>query len=440
MDVLIVTLALSVVAPTDFQEIDNSTEALWELVHDLREEVQELKNQDNNDAWFNEQRAIETKNLADQILRDADLRSSLQGSGSTSGWPWLASTDGKFKLKFGGQIQARWLLNEATGQEDDQGFEQRRTKLKFSGHVGDPSWQYKVTATWGRNDGSSTEDAYINKKFDDGSWFKFGQYKAGFLRENIVSSSKQLGVERSMLNNAFTYGWTQGIEYGWRDDDMGFIFQYNDGPGLANSQALDPSRSAWIARVEYKSGDASWKDLGYLTSKVGAKDGFMLGLSYQSMEIDDAGTSAEYGNVDANKSEGWSVDASWRGDGWNVLAYMVDTTGTTTDGTEIDSSGWLVQGGYMINEHTEIFAKHQEGEIEGFNNDMSALSIGFNYWPIAGSNSVKWTTDVSWAGDSLSDDGDGISPDWVSSGNGWRADTGEADDQMLIRTQLQLLF
>ena len=79
MDVLIVTLALSVVAPLDFQEIDNSTEALWELVHDLREEVQELKNQDNNDAWFNEQRAIETKNLANQILRDADLRSSLQG-------------------------------------------------------------------------------------------------------------------------------------------------------------------------------------------------------------------------------------------------------------------------------------------------------------------------------------------------------------------------
>ena len=92
------------------------------------------------------------------------------------------------------------------------------------------------------------------------------------------------------------------------------------------------------------------------------------------------------------------------------------------------------------NEHTEIFAKHQEGEIEGFNNDMSALSIGFNYWPIAGSNSVKWTTDVSWAGDTIADGGDGISPDWVSSGNGWRADTGTADDQMLIRTQLQLLF
>ncbi len=417
---------------------NSEVDALRSMVHELRDQVAELKQEDN--AWINSKRADEIRGLVHDVLADADTRVSLQGSGATSGWPWVASADGNFKLKFGGQIQARWLTNEATGQEDEQGFEQRRTKLKFSGHVGDPSWQYKVTATWGRNDGSSTEDAYINKKFDDGSWFKFGQYKAGFLRENIVSSSKQLGVERSMLNNAFTYGWTQGIEYGWRDDDMGFIFQYNDGPGLANSQALDPSRSAWIARVEYKSGDASWKDLGYLTSKVGAKDGFMLGLSYQSMEIDDAGTSAEYGNVDANKSEGWSVDASWRGDGWNVLAYMVDTTGTTTDGTEIDSSGWLVQGGYMINEHTEIFAKHQEGEIEGFNSDMSAFSVGFNYWPIEGSNAVKWTTDISWAGDTIADGGDGISPDWVSSGNGWRADTGTADDQMLIRTQLQLLF
>lgn len=417
---------------------NSEVDTLRSMVHELRDQVAELKQDDN--AWINSKRADEIRGLVNDVLADVDTRASLQGSGATSGWPWVASADGNFKLKFGGQIQARWLTNEATGQEDQQGFEQRRTKLKFSGHVGDPSWQYKVTATWGRNDGSSTEDAYINKKFDNGSWFKFGQYKGGFLRENIVSSSKQLGVERSMLNNAFTYGWTQGIEYGWRDDDMGFIFQYNDGPGLANSQALAPSRSAMIARVEYKSGDASWKDFGYLTSKMGAKGGFMLGFSYQSMEIDDDSTSAEYGNVDANKSDGWSADASWRGDGWNVFAYMVETTGTTTDGADIDSSGWLVQAGYMINEHTEIFAKHQEGTIDGFNNDMSAFSAGFNYWPIAGNNAVKWTTDVSWAGDLIANGGDGASPDWVSSGNGWRADTGTADDQMLIRTQLQLLF
>ena len=447
MDVLIATLALSVVAPTDFQEIDNSTEALWELVHDLREEVQELKNQDNNDAWFNEQRAIETKNLADQILRDADLRSSLQGSGSTSGWPWLASTDGKFKLKFGGQIQARWLVNEATGQEDDQGFEQRRTKLKFSGHVGNPSWQYKLTHTWARNGGSNMEDAYIAKSFDDGAWLKMGQFKGTFLRESIVSSGKQLGVERTMLDNAFTYGWVQGINYGWSNDDFKMDIQYLDGPNSANGQALGAGTDALLLRAEFKFGGANWKDFAALTSKAGGEQGLLVGIGYQSMDAD--GGTIEYGNAQIDKSTGWTVDATWRGDGWNVFAYGVETEGEVkATGVTQDSSGWLIQGGFLVNDHTELFAQFQEGTIDGnptFVNgsaDMSALRIGFNYWPIAGSNAVKWTTDVAWAGDSLADgNGTGASSaDWTSSGNGWRADTGQNDDQFLLRTQLQLLF
>ena len=433
MDVLLLTVALSAAIQGD-NKITEPNQALWELVHELREEVAELKSKET-DSWLSKQRKIEIESLVQGVLADADTRYSLQGSAASSGWPWVGSEDGNFKLKFGGQIQARWVNNESDTEATNNasGFEQRRTKLKFSGHVGDPSWQYKVTSTWSRGGGSDTEDAYINKKWDDGSWFKFGQYKAGFLRENIVSSSKQLGVERSMLNNAFAYGWTQGLEYGWRDDSLGVIFQYNDGPGAANSAALDGTpNTAWIARMEYRTGDASWKDFGYLTSKTGAKSGMLVGFSYQSLDHED-GESQEYGNISANESTGWSADVSWRGDGWNILAYLVDTDGTTNDGTELNSSGWLLQGGYMINDNTELFAKTQHGEIEG-GNDMDAVSVGFNHWPIAGSSNVKWTTDISWA-DPVSDGTN--AGDWVSSGNGWRADS---SDQTLIRTQLQLLF
>lgn len=452
MDVLIVTLALSVVAPLDFQEIDNSTEALWELVHDLREEVQELKNQDNNDAWFNEQRAIETKNLANQILRDADLRSSLQGSGSTAGWDngfFIVSDDGNFKLKLGGQIQARWLHNDAAGDLQPQhGFEERRTKAKFSGYVGDPSWQYKLTHTWLRNGGSNMEDAYIAKTFEDGAWLKMGQFKGAFLRESIVSSGKQLGVERSMLDNAFTYGWVQGINYGWSNNDFKMDVQYLDGPNSANSQALGAGTDAWLLRAEFKFGGASWKDFATLTSKPGSEHGLLVGVGYQTVNTD--GATFEYGNAQIDKSNGWTVDVTWRGDGWNLFAYGVETEGEVkATGVSQDSSGWLIQGGFLVNDHTELFVQIQEGTIDGnpiFLNaigtstgDMSALRTGFNYWPVAGSNAVKWTTDVAWAGSSLADgNGTGASSaDWTSSGNGWRP---MGEDQFLLRTQLQLLF
>ena len=174
----------------------------------------------------------------------------------------------------------------------------------------------------------------------------------------------------------------------------------------------------------------------------------MVGVGYQNLDSD-AGT-MEYGNALVDKSTGWTVDATWRGDGWNIFTYGVETQGEVkATGVTQDSTGWLVQGGFMVNDNLELFAQFQEGTIDGnptFTNgsaDMSATRIGFNYWPIAGNNAIKWTTDVAWAGDSLADGtatSGAASADWTSPGNGWRPDTGSNDDQFLLRTQLQLLF
>ena len=439
MDVLAIALLSTAMAGGP----DGQVQELQKLVYELREEVAELKNNQNR-GWVDEQRAVEIRSLVDDVLSDADGRLNLQGSGAVSGYDkgaFLMSADGNWKVKINGQIQARWLLNEADGQEDNRGTELRRTKLNFSGHVIDPSWTYKVSGTWSRDDdnNSETENAYIAKALDGGRWFRVGNYKASFLRESAVSSSKQLGVERSMINNAFSYGWTQGIEYGVKNDNMKLFAQYNDGPGRANSEAADLAFDAWIVRAEFRSGEATWKDFGSLTSKLGGAKGSLIGISYQT--YDNEAGEVEYGNADAEGSTGWSLDASWRGDGWNIFAMMVETTGERTDGTEIESSGWLLQGGTMMNDNTELFAQLQAGEIDG-GGDMSCTRVGFNYWPTAGNNNIKWTTDVAWAGDTIEDGGVGASPDWAGSGNGWRADNGLVgeDDQVLVRTQLQLLF
>ena len=421
---------------------DDQVKVLQEMVQELRQEVSELKI-NKSESWINEQRADEIRLLVQDVLSDTDTRTSLQGSGAMAGYnggAFLASADGNWKLKINGQIQVRWLYNDADGQSSQDGFEQRRTKVKFSGNVIDPSWKFKITSTWGRSGGSNTEDAYIQKMFDGGSWFKFGQFKQNFLRENIVSSSKQLTVERSMLNNAFTYGWSQGVEYGWKNEDMKFVAQYTDGPNQANSASLGASTNAYVLRTEFRFGDAGWKDFAYLTSNAGADNGLLIGVAYENYDTD--GGAFEYGNANGTKSSGWTVDASWRGDGWNLFGYIVDTTGKDNAGVTQDSSGWLVQGGFLVNDNVELFAQLQEGDVNGEAMDMDAFRVGFNYWPATGNNSVKWTTDVGWASKTLTNGaGGGISSaDWVSSGNGWRADNANEDNQMLIRTQLQLLF
>ena len=420
-----------------------SIEELRQMVVDLQSEVSDLKNQDK--TWLNQQRADQVRDLVHDVLADADTRSSLQGSGVTAGFDggaFLQSADGNWKLKINGQVQARWLYNRADGQDSEHGFEQRRTKAIFSGHVADPSWVYKIVTTWSQSGGASvTEDAWVGKKFDDGSWFKFGQFKGNFLRESIVSSGTQLGVERTMLDNAFTYGWTQGFEYGWKNDEMKVVLQYTDGPNRANTSGLTAPTNAITGRVEFRFGDASWKDYGSLTSKSGAKTGWLLGVAYENYDSDNG--TLEYGNANANDSHGWTVDVSYRADGWNFFAYAVETTGKdTTTNDEQKSSGWLAQGGFLMNENVELFAQYQKGEVDDESMDMDAFRIGFNYWPTAGSNNVKWTTDLAWAGKTLTDGnvGGNSSADWVSSGNGWRTDNAGEKEQMLLRTQLQLLF
>ena len=418
-----------------------SVDELRQMVVELQSEVAQLKNQDNQ--WLNEQRSDQVRSLIHDVIADADTRSSLQGTGANAGYnkgAFIQSSDGNWKLKINGQLQSRWLYNDPNGLDSQHGFEQRRTKIKFSGHIGDPSWVYKIALTWSRVGGSNTEDAWAGKKFDDGSWFKFGQFKQNFLRENIISSSKKLTVESSMLNNAFKYGWSQGIEYGWKNEDIKIIVQYTDGPGQSNTAALSAPTNAWVARTEFRFGEAGWKDFDYLTSKSGAKSGWLIGVAYENYDND--GGTFEYGNANANESNGWTVDVSYRSDGWNVFGYMVETTGkNTANADEVDSSGWLLQGGFLANDNVELFAQYQEGEVSGSNMDMDAIRIGFNYWPTAGSNNIKWSTDVAWAGKTITNGGAGTpSADWISSGNGWRADTGSEKDQMLLRTQLQILF
>jgi hypothetical protein len=428
---------------------DDQIKVLQEMVHELREEVAELKNKDS-ETWLTQQRADEVRALVREVLFDADTRNNLVGNGALAGYDggaYVQSADGNWKLKINGQLQTRWLYNNAKNQTSQHGFEQRRTKIKFSGFVYDPSWTFKITPTWGRGGGSSTEDAWISKSFDDGGWIKFGQFNSKFLREQVVSSSAQLAVERSMVNNAFTYGWTQGIEFGWKDEDVQLTVQYTDGPNQFNSPALGVTTNAWNVRGEFRFGDAGWKEFASLSSKEGRKNGFLLGIAYENYSSDNT-TLFEYGNADATKSYGWTVDATLIGDGWTLFAYMVETTGKTR-GTalEQDSSGWLVQGGMMISANAELFAQYQQGEINDAtfaqgSNDMSVFRVGMNYWPVAGSNNLKWTTDIAWAPDSLANGvavtGIGFA-DWVGR-SGWRPDSQNNDGQMLLRTQLQLLF
>ena len=183
----------------------DEVQELRELVDTLRSEVDVLRAEQGTD-WMTEQRSEEIRELVQDVLADADTRASLQGGGALAGYDggfFIKSSDNKFKLKFNGQLQTRWAFNHRKGDASEEtnayGFEVRRFKMKFSGHIFDPSWTYKMTIVNTRNarDGGSasfySEDAWLQKKFENGIYIKAGQFKAPYLREELVSSSRPAG-------------------------------------------------------------------------------------------------------------------------------------------------------------------------------------------------------------------------------------------------------
>ena len=84
-----------------------------DAIAQLKAEVATLKSQ-NGDKWLTEERAAEIKSLVKDVLADSETRTSLQGSGATSGYNngfFISSADGNFKLNLSLLTQARFTWN-----------------------------------------------------------------------------------------------------------------------------------------------------------------------------------------------------------------------------------------------------------------------------------------------------------------------------------------
>ena len=102
-----------------------------------------------------------------------------------------------------------------------------------------------------------------------------GQYKAPWTREELVSSSRQLAVERSLVNEYFNADRGVGLDVKYVTDDWSLQGAYNNGVktaytgsiGRNTSSANNPTKWAVQGRFQYKlSGD--WGDFKSFTSSL----------------------------------------------------------------------------------------------------------------------------------------------------------------------------
>jgi phosphate-selective porin OprO and OprP len=447
-------------------------------------------------AWLTEERATQIRGLVQDVLSDADARASLQADGATAGWNkgfFLASPDGNFKLNIKGQAQFRWAANfrdipdSVTGQtERNYGFENRRTKLTFSGHIIDPSLTFEIKPIFnrssvsisggdqtlsGRDVNGSIEDIFIQKSFGNGLSIRAGQFKAPFLREELVSSAAQLAVERSVVTDTFSTKFSQGVQLEWEQDAFRVMAFYGDGlranrvGPTTGSGAMSDYGGAYLTDFQTNDTDwafagraelklaGQWKQFRDMTSFRGEEFGMLLGLGAMGQNL--RPNNANSAGVE--DMFGLTADVSVDFGGANLFAAGVyRQVGLNADratrggGAEDSLSQWgfVVQGGFFVIDDLELFGRYEYGDTDSDQfrtanllangETASVVTIGANWYPLGYKNTgLKWTTDVGFALDSI--------VDFNSSGGNWLSDqtgTGAptSDGQFVIRSQIQLLF
>ncbi len=405
-----------------------------------------------SDNWMTEQRADEIRGLVQDVLADADTRANLLGSGMTGGYDngaVLGSDDGNFLLRTNIIMQQRFIYNSqddnagASNDTNRSGFENTRTAFNLSGHVVNPNFLYDIRINVGNNTGgtgrTNLQHAWLGYRYNDQMTIRMGTMKDAFLREELVNAENQLAVERSLLNYAFTTGYTTGLAVDYNlTDDLHFTAAYTNGANSGNGTALAADTEyALSARAEYKL-SGNWDQFSDFTSPMGSEQGMMIGVAFAT-EKNEFGAGLPALKLETTR---FTVDFSAEFDGANVFAAFMladfsDSGSAVTDGSS--PVGFLVQGGYYLNEDWELFGRYEflDYDTVATTEDMSVLTFGVTRY--YSGNNAKWTTDVGIGVNEVMAAGAPFpAPNGIT---GFRTDTSAGQDsQLVLRTQWQIVF
>lgn len=389
--------------------------------------------QTQGEQWLNERRAEEIKALVREVISDADTRASLAQDTVTAGYKngfFIGSEDGNYRLFIRGELQFRYLFNNrddvAAGQDGTRGgFEASRTRFGFSGNVVDPSWTYCIWTGYGADGNNALLDMWLKKTFEGGWSVTAGQFKAPIWREWLVSETRQQVVERSLLNGVFGGDYTQGIMLGYQNTWLRAVASFNDGVRnrnvVWNSEDVDYGVSG---RAEFLILGA-WSQYEDFSAWPGEEPLLVLGGSVHHQQ-GEGGTTTTQANLVR-----WSVDGTLKFRRLSVLlagvGNHVDTT--TTGGPQY---GMLAQVGYFVTDDIEVFSRYEWGELNAAGEDqLSIITTGATYF--VRKHQLKMSVDVGYSLNRVTDG-------WDVATYGWLIDAAGKKGQILVRTQIQLLF
>lgn len=414
-------------------------------------------------------RAYSAELNADAAARTSQLQG---GTAGNDGFFYISDGSGNYRLNMSGLIQFRYSMNfrdtQASGPDDETtiGFSVPRLKLRWHGNIVNPNWKFMVQGDFGTNGNLNLEKGYGQYDFEgwDGGFVRFGQFKLPILSEELVEPEYQLAAERSVSNEYFNQGYSQGIMLGFRNDTFSFHGAFSDGVGSALTpfnaggrglSGAAPFEADWAltARLDVKF-EGDWERFDDFTSWRGDDMAFRAGAAIHWEEANNTNPSAAAAASDYELFL-YTIDAAIEGNGWNAFAAFVGASsevGTGAGAFDSDDYAAIVQAGIFITDQCEVFGRWDalfmdntaRGFAAGSDDDFHFLTFGANYYVVPQSHAAKITVDTVW---SLNTTAPNLTGSGTVNGTGGLPDArftqvlGDGDDgEFLLRAQLSVAF
>jgi hypothetical protein len=340
--------------------------------------------------------------LASEAATRTSLLASEGGAGRDDKGFYIGQGDAK--LYVGGSIQFRFNATfrdtDTSSSDLTSGFENRRTRLMFSGNA-TKQLSFLIQTEFKGDGTTNLKDAWAQYKFEGGWALRVGQQKPALLREELVSDLLQLGVERSVTNAVFTQGRTQGIELSREWESFRLAAGIHDGLNADNTyyDAAKEADFAATARVEYKAA-GEWKQFRDFSGWREGPFGLLIGAAAHYQTGGETG-----GTTDLEVFE-YTGDVSLEGSGWNAYGAFIGRHRDEVAG-EFDDFGLIVQGGVFVADQVELFARYDvvipDDERAGDPDAFNTISFGGSYYLSPNSHVAQVRFQISWFLDAQSE-------------------------------------
>ena len=418
---------------------------------DVRQRIEQLEGEAHQD-WIQELRAASIRQLTSDILADASQRSMMQASEINAYYDegfCLESADGNYLFRFNILTQNNWTYGYAPGQGSKKGFSQKRVRLYFSGHIGDPSLQF-MFITQAATEGGEFESYSFSITKDLGKGFEFtaGVFTGPFSRLQIMAAAEILGSDYPVISGQWDQGNMQGIMLAHEGEDFRVEGMISNGFERQGVAAITNNRLGVMGRGELKIA-GEWSDFNTQLVRRGSGFASMLGaaFSYDWLSTNQPQTNPPNlldPSLQNNAIFRAVADLSLQGSGWILYGAFFCSRGESS--LLQNRYGFLGEAGWFPIDNLQLFARYQWGTIEDVSNpDLNIVSGGISFFPttdaglpshredVRAGNKVKVTLEAGYAFDAVMN--------WNIEAPGWREDLNASDSgQWILRTQVQFSF